>query len=108
MLSSIHALDRSGALPTRLANYNAHKAFLSDTSRFGVKIVMSGPLVADGQTMIGSLFLVEAPSRTEVEAFNRADPFAAAAIWDRVSISGFVRRQGWASKRTRRPDGNRE
>ena len=95
MLFSIHALDRSGALPTRLANYDAHKAFLSDTSRFGVKIVMSGPLVADdGQTMIGSLFLVEAPSRTEVEAFNRADPFAAAGIWDRVSITGFVRRQG--------------
>lgn len=95
MLFSIHALDRSGALPTRLANYDAHKAFLSDTSRFGVKIVMSGPLVADdGQTMIGSLFLVEAPSRTEVEAFNRADPFAAAGIWDRVSTTGFVRRQG--------------
>jgi uncharacterized protein len=95
MLFSIHALDRSGALPTRLANYDAHKAFLSDTSRFGVKIVMSGPLVADdGQTMIGSLFLVEAPSRTEVEAFNRADPFAAAGIWDRVSITGLVRRQG--------------
>ena len=95
MLFSIHALDRSGALPTRLANYDAHKAFLSDTSRFGVKIVMSGPLVADdGQTMIGSLFLVEAPSRAEVEAFNRADPFAAAGICDRVSIAGFVRRQG--------------
>ena len=59
MLFAIHALDRDGALPTRLANYDAHKAFLSDTSRFGVKIVMSGPLVSDdGQTMIGSLFLI--------------------------------------------------
>jgi uncharacterized protein YciI len=95
MLFVIHALDRGGALPTRLANYDAHKAYLADTSRFGVKIVMSGPLVADdGQTMIGSLFLVEAPSRAEVEAFNRADPFAAAGIWERVSITGFVRRQG--------------
>jgi len=28
------------------------------------------------------------------EAFNRADPFAAAGIWDKVSITGFVRRQG--------------
>ncbi|MCJ9734758.1 hypothetical protein MOV75_31895, partial [Bradyrhizobium sp. PRIMUS42] len=34
----------------------------------------------DGQTMIGSLFLIEAPGRGEVEAFNRADPFAAAVI----------------------------
>ncbi|QAU46976.1 YciI family protein [Bradyrhizobium guangzhouense] len=95
MLFAIHAIDRTGALPTRLANYEAHKAFLSDTSRFGVKIVMSGPLVADdGAAMIGSLFLIEASSRTEVEAFNRADPFAAADIWETVTITGFLRRQG--------------
>lgn len=67
MLFAIHALDCIGALPTWLANYEAHKSFLSDTARFGVRIVMSGPLVSDdGETMIGSLFLVEAPSRDEV------------------------------------------
>ena len=95
MLIAIHAVDRAGALPTRLANYDAHKAFLGDTSRFGVKIVMSGPLVADdGATMIGSLFLIEAPGRAEVEVFNRADPFTAADIWEKVTITGFLRRQG--------------
>ncbi|WP_298241850.1 YciI family protein [uncultured Bradyrhizobium sp.] len=95
MLFAIHAVDRSGALPTRLANYDAHKAYLGDTSGFGVKIVMSGPLVSDdGQTMIGSLFLIEAPGRSEVEAFNRADPFAKAGIWEKVTITGFLRRQG--------------
>lgn len=95
MLFAIHALDRAGALPTRLANYDAHKAFLSDTAGFGVKIVMSGPLVADdGETMIGSLFLIEAPDRAAVEAFNHADPFAAAGIWEKVTITGFLRRQG--------------
>lgn len=95
MLFAIHAVDRAGALPTRLANYDAHKTFLSDTSPFGVKIVMSGPLVSDdGATMIGSLFLIEAPGRAEVEAFNRGDPFAAAGIWEKVTITGFLRRQG--------------
>jgi uncharacterized protein YciI len=44
--------------------------------------------------MIGSLFLVEAEDRATVEAFNRADPFNAAGIWERVTITGFVRRQG--------------
>ena len=43
MLFAIHALDFKDALPTRLANYDEHKAFLSDTARFGVKIVISGP-----------------------------------------------------------------
>jgi len=95
MLFAIHALDRPGALPDRLQNYDAHKAFLSDTSRFGVSIVMSGPLTADdGQTMIGSLFLVEAPGRAEVLAFHQADPFFAARIWQTVAITGFLRRQG--------------
>lgn len=95
MLFAIHAVDRTGALPTRLAHYDAHKAFLGDTSAFGIKIVMSGPLVSDDSTtMIGSLFLIEAPGRSEVEAFNRADPFAAAGIWDKVTITGFLRRQG--------------
>ncbi|MGY4369585.1 uncharacterized protein YciI [Bradyrhizobium sp. LB1.3] len=95
MLFAIHAIDRTGALPTRLANYDAHKSFLSDTSRYGVKIVMSGPLVSDdGERMIGSLFLIEAPGRSEVEAFNRADPFATADIWEKVTITGFLRRQG--------------
>ena len=95
MLFAIHALDHAGALPMRLANYEVHKAFLADTSRFGVRIVMSGPLISDdGEAMIGSLFLIEAPGRAEVEAFNRADPFAAAGIWEKVTITGFLRRQG--------------
>ncbi|WP_296582041.1 YciI family protein [Xanthobacter sp.] len=95
MLFAIHGVDRQGALDTRLAHYEAHKAFLSDTSAFGVEIVMSGPLVADdGTTMIGSLFLIEAPDRAAVEAFNAADPFKKADIWERVTITGFLRRQG--------------
>lgn len=94
-LFAIHALDHADALPTRLANYEAHKAFLADTSPFGLRIVMSGPLVADdGSTMIGSLFLVEANDRQAVEAFNRADPFHMAGLWRAVTITGFLRRQG--------------
>ncbi len=95
MLFAIHALDRPGALEARLENYDAHKAFLSDLSGFAVTIIMSGPLVSDdGETMIGSLFVVEAADRAAVERMNAADPFHAAGIWDQVSISGFIRRQG--------------
>ena len=95
MLFTIHALDKPGALPTRLAYYDAHKAFLSDTSRFDVRIVMSGPLVEDdGATAMGSFFLVEAADRAKIEAFHRADPFHAAGIWDSVRIVAFLRRQG--------------
>jgi uncharacterized protein YciI len=95
MLFVIHARDRVDALPERLAHYDAHKAFLADTFRFGVRIVMSGPLTGgDGASMIGSLFVVEAPDRTSVDRFNQADPFHAAGIWETVSITGFIKRQG--------------
>ena len=95
MLFVIHGLDAEGALPARLAHYEAHKAFLSDTSPYGVTIVMSGPLVAeDGTTMIGSLFLVEAADLGVVQRFNAADPFAAAGVWKSLTINGFIRRQG--------------
>ena len=95
MLFAVHALDRPGALPKRLASYDAHKAFLADTSPHGVRIVMSGPLTADdGETMIGSLFLIDAADRAAVERFNAADPFHAADIWEKVTITGFIRRQG--------------
>ena len=90
MLFAIHAIDHITALPTRLATYDAHKAFLRDTSRFGLKIVMSGPLVDDdGATMIGSLFLIDAAGRAEVEAFNRADPLRRPASGRRSRSRGF-------------------
>ena len=44
--------------------------------------------------MIGSLFLVEAANRVAVETFNRADPFHVAGVWQTVTITGFLRRQG--------------
>ena len=95
MLFVIHAIDKPGMLPTRLANYEAHKSFLSDTAPYGVRIVMSGPLVADDSTtMIGSLFVVEASDRAHVERFNQSDPFRGAGIWEKISITGFIRRQG--------------
>lgn len=86
----IHALDKPGALPLRLANYDAHKAYLQ-TAPF--KMVLSGPLLADDhETMIGSLFLVDAETREQVRAFNAADPFAHAGVWASVQIHAFNKR----------------
>ena len=95
MFFVLHAFDKAGALEARLANYDAHKAFLADTSSHDVAMVMSGPLVADdGKRMIGSLMILEARDRAVVEAFNRADPFHRAGIWEKVEITAFVKRQG--------------
>ena len=95
MLFAVHALDRPHRTEARLAHYEAHKAFLPTAETFGVKLVVSGPLVSDdGATMIGSLMLIEAPDRAAVERFNAADPFAQNGVWERITITGFLRRQG--------------
>ena len=90
MLFAIHALDHDDALERRLANYDAHKSYLAASP---IKTVVSGPLLADdGETMIGSLFIVDADSKDDVVAFNRADPFTAANVWKSVEINAFSKR----------------
>ena len=86
----IHCLDHPGSVEKRLANYEAHKAYLATAS---MRTVISGPLLADDeQTMIGSCFVVEAASLAEVEAFNRNDPFHAVGLWRTISIRPFSKR----------------
>ncbi len=67
----IHCLDKAGAVQDRLANYE---------------------LAPDHETMIGSLFLVDAETQADVQAFHDADPFKKAGIWERVSIHPFLKR----------------
>jgi uncharacterized protein YciI len=90
MLFAIHCLDHVDGLERRLANYDAHKAYLGSAE---IKTIISGPLVAgDGETMIGSLFVVEADAAGDVIAFNANDPFALANVWRDVSINPFLMR----------------
>ncbi|MGZ2433966.1 uncharacterized protein YciI [Rhizobium pisi] len=90
MLFAVHCLDHADGLPRRQANYDAHKAYLSAGT---VKTVISGPLVAaDGETMIGSLFVFEADQIGDVIAFNKNDPFAHANVWRQVDINPFLKR----------------
>ncbi len=95
MLFAIHCLDGAGASEKRKPVYEAHRAHLDTAEKYGAKLVMGGPLVADdNETSVGSLFLVEAPSRKEAEAFNRADPFHKNGVWEKVEVHAFLRRRG--------------
>lgn len=86
----IHCLDGADALPDRLANYDAHKAYLAAAP---VRILVSGPLLADdNETMIGSVFLVEADSLGAVRRFNEDDPFRKAGVWAEIRIHPFLKR----------------
>jgi uncharacterized protein YciI len=90
MIYAIHCLDHQGAVNKRLENYEAHKAYLAKGL---VKTIISGPLLAeDNDTMIGSLFVVEADSLDQVRDFNANDPFQHAGVWATVNIHPFNKR----------------
>jgi uncharacterized protein YciI len=90
MIYAIHCLDEPDAQSLRQANHPAHRDYLG---RAPIKILVAGPLVGDdGETPLGSLFLVEAANRAEVEAFHNNDPLKAAGVWGEVRINSFLKR----------------
>ncbi len=85
MLFAIHALDAPGSLDKRLALRPDHREYLA-----GIRdqTAFSGPLIADdGETMVGSLMVMDFPDRAAVEAwlvnepYNRGGLFASVAIY---------------------------
>jgi uncharacterized protein YciI len=94
-LFAVHALDKPDALPLRLEQYDAHRAFIETEAAFGVTVVISGPLQSDdGDKMIGSLFIIDGPDRQAIQKFTEADPFYTAGVWGSVEITRFHRRKG--------------
>ncbi len=94
-LFAIHALDRPGALPLRMEQSAAHRAYVETECDHSLSIVMSGPLQSDdGEIMIGSLFIFDEPERASVEAFVKAVQFALSGVWGEVKITRFHRRMG--------------
>lgn len=90
MLFVIECLDKPGAAQIRADNITEHRAYQKSKEAM---IVLAGPLMdRDGKTSIGSLFVVEAPSVTEAEAFNDNDPFRKAGLWDDRRVFAFEAR----------------
>ncbi|GES33857.1 YciI family protein [Streptomyces angustmyceticus] len=88
MLWVIHCLDGPDTAELRAATRPAHSARLRTAD---LRPVLYGPLVPDdGAGAIGSLLVVEAPTRQAVADFVARDPFTVAGVWDRVSIHAFT------------------
>lgn len=95
MFFVIHATDKKDALPQRAKYYRAHRAHLDEADRQGVTVLMAGPLVADdGESPVGSLFVLEAKDRAAVDAFTRSDPYHVNRVWENVDIHYFNKKRG--------------
>ena len=83
----IHAIDRSDALETRAKHYRAHRIHLDQANRHGVSVTTAGTLVAaDGETPVGSLFILEAENRAAIDAFTDGDPYRVNRVWETVDV----------------------
>jgi uncharacterized protein len=95
MLFVVHALDKRDILPTRAKHYRAHRIHLDRAEDHSVDVITAGTLVDDdGETPVGSIFVIDAASRAAVDAFTRTDPYHLNGVWERVSIHGYNKKRG--------------
>jgi uncharacterized protein YciI len=84
MLFALICTDKPDGIPIRKANRPEHLAYLES---LGDTLVFGGPFTEeDGQTMNGSLIVVEAPSLNAARAIADGDPFAKAGLFAAVDI----------------------
>ncbi|MEA2907353.1 MAG: uncharacterized protein QOI12_4740 [Alphaproteobacteria bacterium] len=95
MLFVVHAVDKKDTLPTRAKFYRAHRIHLDQAEDHDVGVLTAGTLVDDdGETPVGSIFVIEAKDRTAVDAFTRSDPYHVNGVWGTVQIHGYNKKRG--------------
>ena len=82
MLYAVICKDKPGALQTRLDTRAAHLAYIETT---GI-VKMAGPFLEAGQ-MCGSLVILDCESLDAAQAWAAGDPYAAAGLFDSVSVT---------------------
>lgn len=81
----IYAKDKPNHTDVRAANRPDHVAWLK-ANNFHV----AGPLLAqDGETMIGSMLILEANSKADATALIKNDPYAKAGLFDTVELHAY-------------------
>jgi uncharacterized protein YciI len=84
MMFAIVCTDKPGRTALRAEVRPQHLAFLE---RFKAHVFAVGPLQSDdGETMLGSLLILDFPDRTAAEAFTAEDPYAKAGLFESVVI----------------------
>ncbi|MCI4643867.1 MAG: YciI family protein [Hyphomonadaceae bacterium] len=79
-----YCLDQPGAQELRLANRPAH---LDWARSHGDAVRMAGPMLAeDGESFVGSIFIIEAETLEAARAMQAEDPYVKAGLFERVDI----------------------
>lgn len=87
MLYSFNLLDRPDSGALRQAVRPQHKAYLAQVAE---RIAVAGPLLADdGQTMIGSLLVIDFPTRAAAQDWLAQEPFNLAGLYSERRVQAF-------------------
>ncbi len=84
MFFAISCIDKPDSLSLRMEKRPAHIEYLYANASV---VKFAGPYLSeDGETMTGSLIILEADDRAAAEAFAAADPYAQAGLFESVDI----------------------
>ena len=88
MLFAFHLVDRADAGDLRLRVRPEHKDYLA---RVAQRIAFAGPLLADdGQTMLGSLLVIDFADRAAALAWLQQEPFTRAGLYAQSQVHAFA------------------
>jgi uncharacterized protein YciI len=87
MLYTFLLVDKPGALAKCLEIRPQHKAYLGAKAE---QIAFAGPLMSDdGTSMVGSLLVIDFPSREEAQRWIAAEPFTQAGVYASTTVYAF-------------------
>ena len=84
----IHAFDHPNRLEDRKRLRDSHRARLRQHDH-PVVVRIGGPLLDDAGQMIGTMLVIEAETKAQVEAYLAGDPYLPEGLFRAVTITGF-------------------
>lgn len=87
MLYAIIGRDKPESRELRRINRPDHLLYLEQHAE---RLYAAGPLLAeDGDTVLGSLVVIECANKEAAEAFSRGDPYRIVGLFETVEILGW-------------------
>jgi len=87
MLYVIIGVDKPGSRELRRINRPDHLAYLEQHAE---RLFAAGPLLGDdGDTVVGSLIVIDCPDREAAEQFSRADPYRIVGLFESADIKAW-------------------
>jgi uncharacterized protein YciI len=86
MLWLIPCLDKPNSSALRTEHHQEHAAYVRGKVKEGL-VFLSGPLLSDDGTPIGSFFIVSAKSRADAQAFADNAPFTKLGLFANITVT---------------------